>query len=73
MSATLAQVIADALTLSLKEREQLADRLLESITTADDGVPVGASWTEIKRRIEEAESGAATISAEDVFAKLRKG
>ena len=72
MAASLAQVSADALTLSREERGRLAERLLESIATADDGAPLGASWEEIKRRIEEVDNGAETIPAEDVFAELRE-
>ena len=72
MAISFAQVSADALTLSREERERLAGRLLESIATAEDGAPLGATWEEVRRRIREAEDGAEKVSAEEVFAELRE-
>ena len=72
MAVSFTQVSADALALSRDERGQLAERLLESIATAEAGAPLGASWEEIERRIKEVENGAETIPAEEVFAELRE-
>ena len=71
MVSSLEQITADALTLTREEREQLVDRLLESIGGAED-LPISAEWmAEIERRVQEIDDGMETIPAEEVFAKLR--
>ena len=57
MTSNAKEILDNAMTLSLKERADLAARLLESL----DGAPeaeVEAAWdAEIARRLEELESG----------------
>ena len=73
MAGSFAQISADALALPPKERGRLAERLLESISKPEGGAPLGATWEEIQRRLEEIDNGTAeTIPAEEVFAELRK-
>ena len=72
MAATFAQVTADALALPTEERERLLDLLVESVGGEEDDAPLGATWGEVRSRIEEIENGAETIPAEEVFAKSRE-
>ncbi len=74
MVHSFAQVTADALALALpvEEREQLVDRLLESMD-ADGEAPISEAWAaEIERRIQEIDDGVETFPAEEVFAELRE-
>ena len=68
MASSLAQITADAMALSLEEREQLIAHLMEKEDT-----PISDEWlTEIKRRIQEIDDGMDTIPAEDFFAEMRR-
>ena len=75
MAATLDQVVRDARSLSMEQREELIAELIRDL----DGEPSGsldeidASWKkEIERRIEEIDSGKVKcIPAEEVFERLR--
>ena len=58
--------------LAPQERARLLDLLMESMSTTEDNAPPGATWDEVKRRIEEITNGAETIPAEEVFAKARE-
>ena len=71
MVHSLEQITADALALSLEERTQLVDRLLESIDAED--APLSEAWAaELKRRQQAVADGAETFAAEDVFAEIRR-
>jgi putative addiction module component (TIGR02574 family) len=58
--------------LSLEERVQLAEEILATVHQVDE--EVDAAWeAEIRHRIAEIENGSAQlISAEEVFARLRR-
>lgn len=75
MGLPLKQVEAAALELSVRERAQLAHRLIVSLDddVTDDPAEVQRAWDEeISRRLAEAEAGTAElIPAEQVFAELR--
>ena len=63
------EIFAAALALEPEERIALSVELLESVQAVEDDVQ-GAWATEIAKRVEELERGAAeTIAAEDVFAR----
>jgi putative addiction module component (TIGR02574 family) len=70
MSNQLEVVEAQALTLPPEERAQLADRLITSLFEDHE---IETSWAEeVERRIEEIESGRATlIPAADSIARAR--
>lgn len=73
MSASLVEELSRrAKDLSPDERVQLAEEILATVHGEDE--EVDAAWdAEIKRRISEIESGAVkAISAEEVFARLRR-
>ena len=73
MSALLDELSKKAQTLTLEERAQLAQELLESVERETDPA-VQAAWeTEIANRIAKYERGEAKlIPAEDVFAAARR-
>lgn len=73
MSALLDELSKKAQTLTLEERAQLAQELLESVERETDP-DVQAAWeTEIASRIAKYERGEAKlIPAEDVFAAARR-
>lgn len=75
MSLPLEQLEAEALELPLRERAQLAERLIASLDedATEDAADVERAWEEeIRRRMAEVESGTAElIPAEQVFAELR--
>lgn len=75
MSLPLKQVEAEALELSVRERAQLAERLIASLDeeATEDRAEVERAWAEeIKRRVAEIESGTVElIPAEEVFSELR--
>jgi putative addiction module component (TIGR02574 family) len=73
MSTLLDELSRKALALTLDERAQLAQRLLESIERESDP-EVQAAWkTEIADRIARYERGEARlIPAEEVFATARR-
>lgn len=70
MSMTLAEIEAEALKLSIEEREELLDRLAASF---GDQEGVDEAWgEEIARRVAELDAnGEAGIPAEQVFAEAR--
>jgi len=70
MANQLETVEAQALKLSPEERAQLADRLVASLFKDEE---IEVAWAaEVERRIEEIESGRATlISAADSIARAR--
>ena len=73
MSTNLDQLTADAMKLSLRDRVQLAQRL---VSTLDDEVEADteALWfAEAERRLEELRSGTAQgIDSEDAFRTARE-
>lgn len=73
MSTTLDQLTADAMKLSLRDRVQLAQRL---VSTLDDEVETDteALWfAEAERRLEEFRSGTVQgIDSEDAFRNARE-
>jgi len=73
MSALLDELSKKAQTLTVEERAQLAQELLESVERESDP-EVQAAWeTEIADRIAKYERGEAKlIAAEDVFAAARR-
>jgi putative addiction module component (TIGR02574 family) len=72
MSSLLTELSQKARQLSLEERAQLAEELLESLQEQPEDV--GAAWdVEIFRRIQEYERGEAKlVPAEEVFAEARR-
>jgi putative addiction module component (TIGR02574 family) len=73
MSASLVQeLFLRAQDLSPEERVQLAEEILATVREVDEDVD--AAWDlEIERRIAEIETGTAQlVSAEEVFARLRR-
>jgi putative addiction module component (TIGR02574 family) len=70
MSSQLAIVEAQALELTAEERAQLADRL---ITSLFEDREIEEAWSaEVERRIEEVESGRATlIPAAEAISRAR--
>lgn len=75
MSATVEQLIEEARSLSLEQRERLIAGLIRELDApgAASSDEIQRAWdTEIARRISEIESGKVKgIPAEEVFAKLR--
>ena len=73
MSAMLDELSKKAQTLSVEERAQLAQELLESVER-DSDPEVQAAWeAEIASRIVRYERGEATlVAAEEVFAAARR-
>ena len=73
MSSLLDELSKKAQTLTVEERAQLAQQLLESVEW-DSDPEVQAAWeSEIASRIARYERGEATlIPAEDVFAAARR-
>lgn len=74
MAVTLEELEAQALKLSIKERSELAHRLIVSLDGEPEGTPeeIAKAWEEeIARRVAEIDSGKAQlIPAEDVFAEI---
>ena len=74
MGAILKDIEAQALQLSLKERSELAHRLLVSLDGEPEDTPeaIAQAWDEeIARRVAEIDAGTATlIPQEQVFEKL---
>jgi len=71
MAATFEQLTHEALTLSETERALLAQKLLQSLETAEEGVE--EAWSaEISRRLNRVQEGTAEgRPAEEVFRDLR--
>jgi putative addiction module component (TIGR02574 family) len=74
MAATLAEIEAQALQLTPRERSELAHRLFESLDGPAEDTPeaIAQAWDEeIARRIAEIDSGKAElIPGEQVFAEI---
>lgn len=72
MSDLVDELSRKARSLPPEERVRLAEELLSSVQGADEDVD--ADWAEeIKRRLDEVESGTAKlIPAEEVFAEVRR-
>jgi putative addiction module component (TIGR02574 family) len=72
MSMTVEQIAAEALSLPSEARALLADRLVESLDPAEDGV-VGQLWAiEATRRLEDVRSGRVqTIPGDEALARVR--
>ena len=76
MAATLNEIEALALQLPIKERSELAHRLIVSLDGEPDGTPeeIATAWDEeIARRVADMEAGRTQwIPAEEVMARLRQ-
>ena len=73
MPITVEQISEEALALPSEARALLADRLVESLDPAEDGLIRQLWMVEAKRRIDEVRNGGvATIPAEEVFAQVNK-
>jgi len=74
VATNLEQIEALALGLPLKERGELAHRLIVSLDGEPDGTPeeIAQAWDEeIARRVAEIDAGTAVlIPQEDVFAEI---
>lgn len=74
MAVTLEELEAQALKLSVKERSELAHRLIVSLDGEPEGTPedIAKAWEdEITRRVAEIESGKMRlIPGEEVFAEI---
>ena len=75
MGAMLDELEAQAMQLPLKERSELARRLLDSLDGEPDGTPeeIAQAWDEeIARRVAEIDAGTAIlIPAEEVMERIR--
>ena len=68
MANSIAQATADAMALSLDEREQLIVHLLEQ-----EDASLSDEWiTKIDRRIQDIDQGMETIPADEFFAEMRR-
>jgi Putative addiction module component len=74
MSMTVEQIAAEALSLPSEARALRADRMVESLDPAEDGV-VHQLWAiEAKRRLDEVRSGRVqTIPGDEALARVRAG
>jgi putative addiction module component (TIGR02574 family) len=74
MATNLEQIEAMALALPIKERGELAHRLIVSLDGEPEGTPeeIAQAWDEeIARRVAEIDAGTAVlIPQEDVFAEI---
>ncbi|ODU33766.1 MAG: hypothetical protein ABS92_15965 [Thiobacillus sp. SCN 63-374] len=74
MAATLAEIEAQALQLTPRERGELAHRLIESLDGPAEDTPeaIAQAWDEeIARRVADMEAGRTEwIPAEDVFKEI---
>ena len=72
MSSLIDELSRKAWSLPPEERIRLAEELLSSVQDSDEEIE--AAWAdEIKRRLDEVESGTAKlIPAEEVFAEIRQ-
>jgi len=73
MRMTVEQIADEALALPSEARALLADRLVESLDPADDGLIRDLWLQEANRRLDDVRSGAVkTVSAESAFKELRQ-
>jgi putative addiction module component (TIGR02574 family) len=74
MATVLEQIEALALALPIRERSELAHRLIVSLDGEPEGTPeeIAKAWEEeIARRVAEIDAGTAVlISQEEVFAEI---
>jgi len=74
MAATLEELEAQALKLSVKDRSELVQRLIVSLDGEAEGTPeeIAKAWEEeIARRVAEIDTGQAQlIPADEVFAEV---
>ncbi len=72
MSMTVEQIAAEALSLPSEARALLADRLVESLDPAEDGITRQLWAVEAKRRVEDVRSGRVqTIPGDEALARVR--
>ena len=73
MTQAVAHILQEVVSLSASERAELADRLVKTLGHDIPPEIERAQLDEVRRRIAEAESGAATlIPGEQAFAEVRK-
>jgi len=73
MFMSVEQIAEEALALPSEARALLADRLVESLDPAEDGLIRQVWMREARRRINEVRSGEVkTIPSEDAFAQVRQ-
>jgi len=73
MTQAVARILEEAGQLSVAERADLADRLVEGLGTDTPPETMAAQIQEVRRRIAQVESGEVTpISSQTVFAEVRK-
>lgn len=73
MSETVAQLMHEAERLSVAEREELADRLVESLVRDVRPEVQRAHLAEVRRRIAEVESGKVSlVSGEEALSQVRR-
>lgn len=73
MLMTVEQIAEEALALPSEARALLADRLVESLDPAEDGLIRQIWMREARRRIDEVRSGEVkTIPSEHAFAQVRQ-
>ncbi len=73
MRMTVEQIADEALALPSEARALLADRLVESLDPADDGLIRDLWLQEANRRLDDVRSGAVkTVSAESAFKEVRQ-
>jgi putative addiction module component (TIGR02574 family) len=73
MNMTVEQIAAEALSLPSEARALLADRLVESLDPAEDGI-IRQLWaSEAKRRLNDVRSGQVqTIPGDEALALVRR-
>ena len=71
MSAKTAELLRQALALSVEERADLAGQLIESLDSTESGSAKAAWEAEIERRMVEIDSGAVKpVSLDEAFRRL---
>ena len=72
MSETVARILGEVDQLSVAAREELADRLAETLAQIPPAIQA-AQLTEVRRRISEVESGeVSVISGEEAMRRVRR-
>ena len=73
MTQNVARILDEAEQLSLAEREELADRLVESLVRDIPPEIQGAHVTEVRRRIAEVASGEVSlVSGDEAMRRVRQ-
>lgn len=71
MSAKTAELLRQALALSVEERADLAGQLIESLDSTESGSAKAAWEAEIERRMADLDSGAVKpVSLDEAFRRL---